>query len=111
MLALAADVARQFHLRLTSRRVVHMPAAKMSDWAVDSIESSCKYLDVSSYMRMVSYAGHDAQMLSDFAPTGMIFVPSVEGLSHNPREFTEWEDVVLGANVLLHTLIEMAERV
>ena len=50
-------------------------------------------------------------MLRDFAPTGMIFVPSVEGLSHNPREFTEWEDVVLGANVLLHTLIEMAERV
>lgn len=111
MLAMARDVAERFQLRFTWRRVVHMPAASMSDWAIESIETTCKLLDVSSYMRLVSYSGHDAQMLSDFAPTGMIFIPSVEGLSHNPGEFTEWDDIVLGANVLLLTLIEMAGRV
>lgn len=111
MLALADTVASRYNLRVSARRVVHMPAAAMSDWAMDSIETTCRRLGVPSSMRLVSYAGHDAQMMSDFTPTGMIFVPSVEGLSHNPREFTEWDDVVLGANILLHTLIEMAGRV
>ncbi len=60
---------------------------------------------------VVSYAGHDAQMMSSFTPTGLIFIPSVDGISHNPREFTEWDDVVLGANVLLHSVIRMARRV
>lgn len=110
MLALAETVATRYSLRTSHRRVVHMPAAKMSNWAIGTIEAACKTMGLSSYQRMVSFAGHDAQMMSDFAPTGMIFVPSVEGLSHNPREFTEWNDVVLGANVLLHTLIDMARR-
>jgi N-carbamoyl-L-amino-acid hydrolase len=111
LVALAASVAERHNLKLVTRRAVHMPAAKMSDWAITTIEATCKRLDVGSYMRMVSYAGHDAQMISDFTPTGMIFVPSVEGVSHNPREFTAWDDVVLGTNVLLHTLIEMASRI
>jgi hydantoinase/carbamoylase family amidase len=111
LVALAASVADRYNLKLVTRRAVHMPAAKMSDVAITTIETTCKRLNVGSYMRLVSFAGHDAQMISDYTPTGMIFVPSVEGVSHNPREFTEWDDVVLGANVLLHTLIEMASRV
>lgn len=111
LVALAESVAEEAGLKLITRRAVHMPAAKMSNDAITTIEAACKRLNVDSYMRLVSYAGHDAQMTSGYTPTGMIFVPSVEGVSHNPREFTEWDDVVLGANVLLHTLIEMASRV
>lgn len=55
--------------------------------------------------RMPSGAGHDAQEISRIAPMAMIFVPSVGGISHSPREFTKPEDVVNGANVLLNAVI------
>ncbi len=51
--------------------------------------------------RMTSGAGHDAQMMARLCPTAMIFVPSIGGISHNPREYTPAEDLVAGANVLL----------
>ena len=57
--------------------------------------------------RMPSGAGHDAQSIAVFAPVGMIFVPSVQGISHSPEEFTTPEDVENGGNVLLHTLLEL----
>jgi beta-ureidopropionase / N-carbamoyl-L-amino-acid hydrolase len=56
---------------------------------------------------MPSGAGHDAQMMAQLSPMGMIFVPSVGGISHSPRELTEWEDCARGANVLLGALLEM----
>ena len=55
--------------------------------------------------RMPSGAGHDAQEIARIAPMAMIFVPSVGGISHSPREFTKPEDVVRGADVLLNTVI------
>jgi N-carbamoyl-L-amino-acid hydrolase len=58
--------------------------------------------------RMISGAGHDASYLNDVCPTGMIFVPSVDGISHSEDEFTEWDDVVVGTNVLLHATLEKA---
>jgi len=61
-----------------------------------------------SSMRMPSGAGHDAQMLARVCPTSMIFVPSVDGLSHNIAEYTTPDDIAAGANVLLHTLLELA---
>ncbi|MBI3758667.1 MAG: M20 family metallo-hydrolase [Deltaproteobacteria bacterium] len=56
---------------------------------------------------MPSGAGHDAQELAPLAPVGMIFVPSVDGISHSPREFSKPEDITNGANVLLHTLLKL----
>jgi N-carbamoyl-L-amino-acid hydrolase len=57
---------------------------------------------------MSSGAGHDAQMLARLCPTAMIFVPSVRGISHNPAEQTAPEHLAAGADVLLHTLLELA---
>jgi beta-ureidopropionase / N-carbamoyl-L-amino-acid hydrolase len=54
---------------------------------------------------MPSGAGHDAQEISHIAPTGMIFVPSVGGISHAPKEFTSPQDMANGANVLLQTVL------
>ena len=59
---------------------------------------------------ITSGAGHDAQSLADLCPTGMIFVPSVEGISHSPKEFTEWHDCINGANMLLQTVLELAKK-
>jgi len=60
------------------------------------------------HRRMPSGAGHDAQMLARVCPSGMIFTPSVNGISHNVTEFTEPDDVEAGANVLLDTMIRLA---
>jgi N-carbamoyl-L-amino-acid hydrolase len=54
---------------------------------------------------MPSGAGHDAQEVARIAPMGMIFVPSVGGISHSPKEFSKAGDVTNGANVLLNTVI------
>ena len=53
------------------------------------------------HRRMTSGAGHDAQMLARIAPSAMIFVPSRSGISHNPREHTDDDNLALGAQVLL----------
>ena len=58
-----------------------------------------------SRQRMPSGAGHDAQEMSRIAPMAMIFVPSVGGISHSPKEFTKPEDVVNGADVLLNAVV------
>ena len=57
---------------------------------------------------MPSGAGHDAQHLARICPTGMIFVPSQDGISHSPAEFTTDDDCVRGANVLLNTILRLA---
>jgi len=54
-----------------------------------------------------SGAGHDAQDMARLGPVGMIFVPSIAGISHSPREFSRPEDIANGANVLLHTLLKL----
>jgi N-carbamoyl-L-amino-acid hydrolase len=54
-----------------------------------------------------SGAGHDAQDMARLGPVGMIFVPSVGGISHSPREFSRPEDIANGANVLLYTLLKL----
>jgi N-carbamoyl-L-amino-acid hydrolase len=58
--------------------------------------------------RMTSGAGHDAQMMARIAPSAMIFVPSKDGISHNPAEFTAEADLVAGANILLDVVRSLA---
>ena len=57
-----------------------------------AIERSAGRLGLADASGMPSGAGHDAQMMAQLAPMGMIFVPSVGGISHSPRELTRWED-------------------
>ena len=75
---------------------------------VDLVEANARDAGL-SVMRMPSGAGHDAQMLARVCPSAMIFVPSVKGLSHNPAEHTDAPDLVAGANVLLHTMLALAD--
>lgn len=58
--------------------------------------------------RMTSGAGHDAQMIARIAPSAMIFVPSIGGISHNPKEYTNDDDLVAGANILLDVVRRLA---
>jgi N-carbamoyl-L-amino-acid hydrolase len=58
-------------------------------------------------MHLPSGAGHDAQVIARMSPMGMIFVPSVAGISHAPKELTRWSDCANGANVLLQTILRI----
>lgn len=60
--------------------------------------------------RMTSGAGHDAQMIARIAPAAMIFVPSIGGISHNPKEFTSGDDLVAGATILLDVVMSLIAR-
>ncbi len=74
----------------------------------DLVETTARSLGLST-RRMPSGAGHDAQSMAHLGPVGMIFVPSVGGISHAPDEFTEPTDVTNGADVLLGTLLALDE--
>jgi len=71
-----------------------------------AIDETAKQLALTTKL-MPSGAGHDAQEMADICPVGMIFVPSRDGISHSPREFSKPEDITNGANVLLHSLLRL----
>ena len=73
----------------------------------DIIERACQDQGA-SYMHTVSGAYHDSLFIGEFAPVGMIFVPSIGGISHSPAERTEFEDIAAGTDILAQTLLELA---
>jgi N-carbamoyl-L-amino-acid hydrolase len=107
LLDLAQRVARRFDLQLSTAAAGQSAPAPMDETMIETVEQAAATLDL-SHTRLVSFAGHDAQILSAVTPTALLFVPSVDGVSHNPREFTRDQDVVNGANVVLHTLLRLA---
>ena len=86
------------------RNLVSSEPALADPTVMGWIESSATALGLTK-QRMPSGAGHDAQEISRIAPMGMIFVPSVGGISHSPKEFTKAEDVAHGADVLLNAVM------
>ncbi len=103
------QITEETGTRLSFQRFYTSRAAPTALWIREIIETSAQGLGLSTH-RMPSGAGHDAQSIALFAPVGMIFVPSVAGVSHAPDEHTTPQDIVNGSNVLLQTLLELDER-
>jgi N-carbamoyl-L-amino-acid hydrolase len=74
-----------------------------------AIEHACEQLGL-GHIRLPSGAGHDAMNMARICPYGMIFVPSEQGLSHAPEEYTQPHHCIDGGRVLLATLLELDER-
>lgn len=106
VIELAQDCARDYRLTVGIDHVLHREAEQMSSDLMETIRNVCKD-EKASYMDIVSYAGHDAQIMNRMTPSAMIFLPSVNGISHNPSEFTEWHHVEKGANILLQTILKL----
>jgi N-carbamoyl-L-amino-acid hydrolase len=104
------ELSRSEGVRVTVRRMVRTPAVRFDERMVRTIEQVAHELGHSDIRRMTSGAGHDAQMIARICPAAMIFVPSVNGISHNPAEFTEPDHLELGANVLLNVLERVANE-
>jgi beta-ureidopropionase / N-carbamoyl-L-amino-acid hydrolase len=97
------DVTLDYTLQHTNPPALSTPAVR----AV--IADAVQGLGLSSQV-MPSGAGHDAQDLARIGPMGMIFVPSVKGISHSPLELTRPNDVMNGANVLLQTILRLDQQ-
>jgi N-carbamoyl-L-amino-acid hydrolase len=102
----AATIATRTRTKIEITDLSRNPAALATEDVQRAIERASKSLGL-SHRRQPSGAGHDAQMMAQLGPMGMIFVPSVGGVSHSPRELTRWEDCANGADVLLAAVLEM----
>lgn len=86
---------------------LYIPPINMHKDIIDTMEEISSRLGY-RYMRMNSGAGHDAMNMAKIAPTSMIFVPSKNGLSHHPDEWTDYEDLKKGIEVMLNTVLELS---
>lgn len=90
---------------LTSDRPV-----RLSKNLADITAGVCQQKNI-KYRRMNSGAGHDAMHMAAIMPTTMIFVPSIEGISHNPAELTSEADIIAGVEVLVETILTMDKEI
>ena len=102
----AQQIARETNTEITIKHLENDPPAMATPQIQAQIEQDAASLGLKT-MHLPSGAGHDAQMMAKLGPMGMIFVPSVGGISHSPRELTRWSDCANGANVLLQTILAM----
>ena len=102
-----AAIAQKEGLNVTSRSLARFEPVTFDPVMVEQVAQTAQALGYSA-KRMPSGAGHDAGMIAAIAPTAMIFVPSVNGLSHNVKEYTAPEDLANGSNVLLQVLLQLA---
>jgi N-carbamoyl-L-amino-acid hydrolase len=101
---LAAEIGTATNTKFAFRTLSESDPAIADPTVMGWIDASANALGLTR-QRMPSGAGHDAQEVAKIAPMGMIFVPSVGGISHSPKEFTKADDVTNGANVLLNAVI------
>jgi beta-ureidopropionase / N-carbamoyl-L-amino-acid hydrolase len=106
LLGEARAAAERHALGVDVAPVGHWEPTPLDAGVRDAIESAAENLGLIA-LELPSGAGHDAQALAGITPSGMVFVPSAGGVSHNPSEHTNWQDCVNGANTLLHTALEL----
>lgn len=102
-----AELSEKTGLKYEVRRLARFEPVTFDTDIVACIEQASDARGL-SHQRMTSGAGHDAQMLARVCPSAMIFVPSIDGVSHNPREYTEPAHLAAGANILLDCMLKFA---
>ncbi|MBB3558999.1 N-carbamoyl-L-amino-acid hydrolase [Rhizobium sp. BK512] len=103
------SLSAEEQVAISVQRLARFEPVKFDERIVAAIETAARARALPC-RRMTSGAGHDAQMIARIAPSAMIFVPSKGGISHNPREFTENDDLVAGADILLDVVTSLTEE-
>jgi len=104
-----ATTAQDEGVEITSRSLVRFNPVIFADDIVNAVEDEAQRQSL-SFRRLPSGAGHDAQFMASVCPAGMIFVPCVDGISHNINEHSDPKDLIAGANVLLQVVLQRAQR-
>ena len=107
--AFCTALAEREQVAIARRVLVRFEPVIFHDRVIDMVESAARARG-DSVQRMPSGAGHDAQMLARMCPSGMIFVPSHKGLSHNVNEHTDEADLIAGANILLDVMLQLSSE-
>ncbi len=100
------ELASNEGLEIEKRQLARFEPVEFNQEVVDTVENIASRLG-HSVMKLPSGAGHDAQMMARVCPTGMVFVPSHKGISHNPQEHTDSDDLIAGCNVLFQTILDL----
>ena len=100
-------IARRRDLVFEFQQKSYIAPVLCSERMIDALNHQAHSLGLESN-QMPSGAAHDAQIMGRMVPVGMIFVPSKGGQSHSPAEWTAWTDIEAGANLMLNTLIQLA---
>lgn len=101
------QIAKDMNVGLQIDMWMDADPVPMDTHIVEVIEQQCREIGL-NYKLMHSGAGHDSQILAGLAPTAMIFVPSKDGISHNPAEYTDPYDLAEGVKALIGTLYTLA---
>lgn len=101
------ELEKTDNVKITYQQMTHFDPVPFDEGICEKIEAAAHKRGLNT-RRMVSGAGQDSQMMARICPTAMIFVPSVNGISHNPKEYTSDEDCINGANVFLDVVSELA---
>jgi N-carbamoyl-L-amino-acid hydrolase len=104
-----AALAARLNLDARCTEIIRSQPALTDPTLRETMASCAERLEI-KYRTMSSGAGHDAQIVSTVAPVGMIFAPSIGGVSHVPGENTAEDDLIAGARVLLNTVLGVADR-
>jgi len=102
------QVASDKSINIDLKEVSYFPPCNFDEGCIDAIRQATVKLGY-SHMDVVSGAGHDAIYMNRLAPTGMIFIPCKDGVSHNEIEDAKAEHLEAGANVLLHSMLAYAK--
>lgn len=103
-------IARRRQLQFDFNEVSWINPVACNAGLKKSIEENARKLGL-PYKVIPSGAAHDAQMIAKIAPIAMIFVPSKNGLSHSPHEWTDWHHIESGANLMFNTILDLAKKI
>ncbi len=101
-------IARRRGLMFEFEQQSFIQPTACSRQVVEAVGHQARRLEL-EFQQMPSGAAHDAQIMASIVPVGMVFVPSKSGQSHSPAEWTAWSDIEAGANVVLQTLLQLAD--
>ncbi len=103
----ATAIACRHDLQLESVERSWLPPTHLDASLAGRLQDLADRYDLAA-MRLPSGAGHDAQTMQTVCPSGLIFVPSKNGISHSPDEHSDWQEIEKGANLMLRALIDLS---
>ena len=102
------NISKNYNLKISIKQIMKLPSISFDSKIRKVIKQVSTNLNF-QHKEIISGAGHDAVNINKIAPSGMIFIPCVDGISHNEIEKALEKDIYAGAEVLLHSMIELAD--
>jgi beta-ureidopropionase / N-carbamoyl-L-amino-acid hydrolase len=109
VIALMEEISMRRDVKISHQQLCNDEPVALSDKIINALKDAADEVGLES-LKMPSGAGHDAMNMARLTDTGMIFIPSIDGVSHNIAERSKIEDIYAGTNVLLHATLKLAQE-